>query len=143
MLVPLDMTPEGEAALRFVADAARGGGATVRLLHVAPTPDNVVSAEGRIVAFADQELARMEAEALDYLRTIEARLEGAAVETAIRFGEAVHEILREAEEFEADVIVLTTGYHRTLNRLILGSTAEQVCRKTEVDVVMFRPGAAA
>lgn len=73
ILVPLDETVQAESVLDMVADMARGAGATVRLLHVAPAPDNVVS-DGRVVAYADQEGARLENEGLDYLRPVEVRM---------------------------------------------------------------------
>ncbi len=139
MLVPLDQTLEAEAVLPFVADAVSAG-ATVRLLHVAPQPANVVDVDGYIVAYADQELSRLEAEALDYLRTVEARLPAGAPEFAVRFGDSVDEILLEAKTFGADVVVLTTGHHGGLSRLLVGSTAEQICRRSDCAVMIVRPG---
>jgi universal stress protein A len=139
ILVPLDQTPNAESVVPLVADAARGGGATVRLLHVAPPPDNVVNADGLVVAYADQEALRMEAEALDYLRTMEVAFDGVPVETSVRFGDPVTEILREAEAFGADLIALTSGPRRPLTRLVLGGTAEQVSRRTGAAVLVFRP----
>jgi len=140
MLVPLDLTVDSASVLPLVADAARGGGATVRLLHVAPVPGNVMSAEGRLVAYADQEMARLEAEAQDYLRAEAARLQGLPVECVVRFGEPVPEILAEAERFEADLVAMTTRRRPRLSRLVLGSTAEEICRRAEIPVVVFRPG---
>ena len=140
ILVPLDQTLEAEAALPLVVGAAREMGATVRLLHVAPSPENVTDAGGRIVAFADQEAARLEAEAMDYLRTVEARLDGIAVERSVRFGDPIDEILLETDEFGADLIALTTRCPARLARLVLGSTADQICRRIDVAVLVYRPG---
>jgi len=139
MLVPLDQTLEGEAVLSVVADALAMG-TTVRLLHVTPRPVNVTDADGRIVAYADQELSRLEDETFDYLRTIEARLAAGPVEYAVRFGDVVEQIIAEADAFGADVIALTTGHHRDLCHYVLGSTAEQICRRTDVTVLITRPG---
>lgn len=139
ILVPLDQTPEAEEIVPLVADTARGAGATVRLLHVAPFADNVLDADGRIVAYADQETARLEAEGLDYLRTIEARLEGIPVELAVRFGEPVREILAEAETFNADLIAVTAHAASRIVRLVLGSIVDQVCRRAPVAVMVMRP----
>lgn len=136
VLVPLDETGEAERAIDLVADLARGSGATVRLLHVAPVPDNIVS-DGRIVAYADQEGARLENEAMDYLRAVEARL-GLPTEGAVRFGEPVAEILKEADAFAADLIVMSTKAASGLSRLVLGSVAEQVLKKASAPVVLFR-----
>jgi nucleotide-binding universal stress UspA family protein len=136
VLVPLDQTVEAEGVLAVVADLVKGGEALLRLLHVAPVPDNIVS-DGRIVAYADQEGARLQAEGEDYLRAIEARL-GLPVEVAVRFGDAVPEILRESEAFGADLIVMSTASASGLSRLLLGSVAEQVLRRAPVPVVLYR-----
>src|SRR4029450_10996780 len=42
----------------LAADLARGSGGHVRLLQVYPVPEHRVSTEGRVVAFADQEMDR-------------------------------------------------------------------------------------
>jgi len=139
ILVPLDLTSEAESVLPVVADAAHTAGATVRLLHVAPIPDSVEGIDGHIVAYADQETARLEAEATDYLRTA-ARLVGIDAETVVRFGEPAREIVREAETFGADLIALATRPRGQLSRLILGSTSEQVCHRTDLPVMVYRPG---
>ncbi|MBI2215786.1 MAG: universal stress protein [Candidatus Rokubacteria bacterium] len=138
ILVPLDLTPEAEAVLPLVVDAARGGGATVRLLHVAPHAESVVDADGNVLAYADQEAARLEAEASDYLSTVEAQFDGVPVEWAVRSGDPVSEILLESEAFGADLIAFTTCCPHRLTRLVLGSTADQVCRRTDAAVLVYR-----
>jgi nucleotide-binding universal stress UspA family protein len=136
VLVPLDETVEAESVVDLVADLAKGGGASVRLLHVAPVPDNVVS-DGKIVAYADQEGARLESEGMDYLRAIEARL-GVPAECVVRFGEPVREILTEADAFGADLVVMSTKAASGLSRVVLGSVAELVLRKAAAPVMLYR-----
>jgi nucleotide-binding universal stress UspA family protein len=140
ILVPLDESPAAEAVLPLVADTARGAGATVRLLHVSPVPGPIVAKDGRVVAYADQEMARLEADGLDYLHTAEARLDGVPVDSVVRFGEPAEEILREAEAFGADLIAVTTAGRSGIGRVALGSVAETVFRKAPVAVVLFYPG---
>lgn len=135
VLVPLDESPEAEAVVSVVADLVKGG-ATVRLLQVAPVPDNLMS-DGRLVAYADQEGARLEAKAMDYLRAIEARL-GAPAECAVRFGDPAKEILREADAFAADLIVVSTRAPRGLAGVRLGRVPEQVLRKATAAVIVYR-----
>ena len=137
ILVPLDQSALAESVIPVVADAARGGAATVRLLHVAPMPQNRVNDEGRVVAYTDQEMARLEAEAQDYLRTAGLPLAGVAVEYAVRFGEPAKEILLEAEAFDADLIAVTTAGRSGLSRTVLGSVAEQVFKKSDVPVMLY------
>jgi nucleotide-binding universal stress UspA family protein len=137
-LVPLDRSPEAESVVSLVAGAARDTGGTVRLLHVGPVPGNVVSKEGVIVAYADQEMARLEADALDYLRAVELRFDDVPVELAVRFGDPAEEILKEAEDFGAEVIVVATTCRSGFRRALLGSVAEEVLRKATATVVLVR-----
>ena len=94
IVLPLDGSPIAESVLPVVADLARAGGASVRLLRVMPLPDNFEDARGRVIAYADQEMERLEAEARDYLRTVETRLGGLPVESRVRFGDPLDEILK-------------------------------------------------
>jgi universal stress protein A len=141
ILVPLDLKTEPDAVTRVVADAARGAGATVRLLYVAPRPDAVVDVDGRIIAYADQEGARLEAEALDYLRAVEIALDDVPVESIVRFGDPAEEILREADEFGADLIALATPRGAGLKHCIPGGTAARVWRRANAAVMLLQPPA--
>jgi nucleotide-binding universal stress UspA family protein len=137
ILVPLDQSPLAEAVIPLVADLARGGGATVRLIHVAQEPTSRLSPEGRVVAYVDQEMARLEGEGLDYLAAVEVQLLGVAVERVVRFGDAATEILREAEAFGADLIVVCTAGRSAVRRTVLGSVAEQVFRRSAIPVLLY------
>jgi len=138
ILVPLDEAVPAETVIEAVAVLARGAGATIRLLHVAPTPDNVLDDEGRILAYADQEGARLEIEALDYLRRAAAVIGDVAVECAVRFGDPVREILEDAEAWEADLIAMATRGRGSLSLVLLGSVAEHVFRRSTAPVMLVR-----
>jgi nucleotide-binding universal stress UspA family protein len=139
ILVPLDRSELAETIMPLVAGLARGAGATVRLLHVVPVPENVVSKEGRVVAYADQEMERLETESLNHLKGIVARL-GVPAECVVRFGDDADEILREAETYGADLVAVTTAGKSGLKRLVMGSVAEQVFRRARVPVLLYHPG---
>lgn len=141
ILVPVDLKTEPDTVAQVVAEAARGAGATVRLLHVAPVASSVVDSDGRVVSYADQEAARLESEALDYLRTIEIVLDGVPVEFVVRFGDPAEEILSEAEAFGADLIALTTPRGARLCRFVLGGTVARVCRHASAAVMLLQPPA--
>ena len=139
ILIPLDRSNVAETIVPLVADLARGAGATVRLLHVAPVPENVTSTKGRVVAYVDQEMERLEAEGLDHLKSVAARL-SVPTECVVRFGDDVDEILRETEACGADLLAVTTAGKSGLQRIALGSVAEQVFRRAQVPVLLYRPG---
>jgi len=142
IVLPLDGSPVAESVLPVVADLARAGGGSVRLLRVMPLPNNCVDADGRVVAYADQEMERLEAKGLDYLRTVETRLGGLPIESHIRFGDPLDEILKEADDFDADLIAVTTAGRSGLGRAVLGSVAERVFRKAGTPVLLYRPSPA-
>jgi len=139
IVVPLDASPVAESVLPVVADLARAGGASIRLLRVEPLPDNCVGSDGRVIAYADQEMARLEAEGLDYLGTVAARLGGIPVESRVRFGDPLDEILKEADAFDADLIAVTTAGRSGVGRAVLGSVADRVFRKAGAPVLLYRP----
>lgn len=138
ILVPLDDGSNCATILPLVADLARGG-ATVRLVHVAPTPDNLVDSDGRIIAYAGQEMQRLETEWRDSLVADESVLDGVSLEHVVRFGDPVGEILAEADEFSADLIVVTTSCRSAVTRRLLGSIAEHVVRRATPAVLLLRP----
>ena len=136
--VPLSRRERTEAVLPMVADAARSAGATLRLLHVAPYPQMRTSPDGRVIAYVDQETDRLEAESQEYLREVEGRLEGVAVELRVQFGDPAHEIVLEAEAFGADLITMVTPRPRWLGPRLLGKVARRVLRRATAPVMLLR-----
>lgn len=136
ILLPLAQADAVPSAIGLVADTARGSGATVRLLHVAPLPRERVTHDGRVVAYANQEMERIEHEHRRDLRTAEALLDGVPVETVVRFGDPAREILIEAEAFGADVIVVPTRRRRWLPQ-VLRRVAGTLLRKSDVPVLVL------
>jgi len=140
ILVPLDDAPESATVLDTVREIARAEDATVRLLHVAPRPEAVVNDEGRVIAYADQESARVEHEVVDYLHRLLGRLTGVRTEFTVRFGDPVEEIVREAESENVELIAMATHRRTGAARLIGGSVAETVERATTRPVLLVRYG---
>jgi nucleotide-binding universal stress UspA family protein len=138
ILVPLDGTESAEAAAALAAELARGSGGGVRLLQVYPVPEHRVSTTGRVVAYADQEMERLSAEGRDYLESVEAQLAPVSAETVVRFGKPEHEILVEAEAFDADMIVVTAARRNWLERLTGSGLGEKLLHASPVPVVLVR-----
>ena len=138
ILVPLKSTEPAASFVEALGGLARGTGATVRLLHVGPLHDNIIGDDGRLVAYADQETRRLEAEARDFMQVVAIALDGVPVEFAVRFGDPAPEILEEADAFGADLVVLGVGARRHFRAL--GGVAEQVFRRAAVPLALLRAG---
>jgi len=140
ILVPLDGTSGSEAVLPSVGELARAEGARVRLLCVAPPPAEVRTSDDRVIAYADQETARIEAETLAYLRHAGERLHGVKVDVAVRFGEPAGQIIEEAVATNAAMIAMASHRRSGIGRLVKGSVAERVERATRVPVMFVQRG---
>jgi nucleotide-binding universal stress UspA family protein len=140
ILVPLDGRPGSEAVIDTVGFLARTAGATVRLLRVARRVEPVVSDDGRVIAFADQEAGRVEREARAYLDGLAARLPGVAVECAVRFGDPVAEIVEDAESAGAEVIAMASRRRAGAARQVRRSVARRLGRRTRIPLVLVPYG---
>ena len=138
ILVPLKPIEPPRSFIETLAGLARGAGATNRLLQVGPPHDSIVDQDGRLVAYADQETRRLEAEAQDFMQVVAIALDGVPVELAVRFGDPAREILDEAAAFGADLIMLPV----TPRRWWLGrdGVAGQVLRRATAAVALVRTG---
>ena len=137
ILVPLGPRDDAESLIPLVADLARGAGATVRLLHVAPLPQNRIGEYSRIVAFASQERERLEARGQDHLAAVGAPLDGLAVEHRVRFGDLAEETVLESDVFGAELIALGARPRRWWRPLAPGRTAKRIARRTTAPVMVL------
>ena len=136
ILVPLD---RGDRPIVPVVGAlARGAGATVRLLRVVPVPEMRIGDYGRVVSYIDQEMESARSRAQDDLRSVAAELDDVPVESVVRFGDPVDEILLEADAFSADVIAMAEPRRGVLSRAVRTTVAGRVAHKAETPVLVLR-----
>jgi CBS domain-containing protein/nucleotide-binding universal stress UspA family protein len=136
ILVPLDEAGDHARVLAAARSLAKRTPAGLRLLRVTPMPEAVIGSDGRTVSFSDQEAARVQYEVLRELREAAPDLWGVPVDYAVRFGETVEEIVREAEAADVDLIVMATHRRTGVQRLLRGSVAEDVERQTTRPVLL-------
>ncbi len=138
ILLPLDRREDAGLVARLVAQIARGEGATVRLLHVSPLPENRLDERDRVIVYASQEMERLQAAGLACLEEVErVELDGVSVESVVRFGNPAREILLEAEAFGADLIAMATANGTSLRRVLRPGASKQVVRKAKVPVLLL------
>ena len=62
------------------------------------------------------------------------------VQVSVRAGDPGHEIVKYAQEAEADVIVMPSHGRRGFSRLMIGSVTERVVRLSPCDVLVLKTG---
>ena len=126
ILVPLDGTPESNAALPAARTMAHATGASVFLLQVLESPEA-------------EALAKDTAEKL---RRVADELAGSGlrVESAVLPGQAANEILQQVHEQGADLVIMRTRGHAGIQRAVMGSVAERLLSRSDVPIIMLRPG---
>jgi len=134
ILVAVDFEAASMAAIRTAAELARALEGRVVVMHSFSMPRSL-SRDLSESLLADVHRQARDA-ALRPLNDLRSRW---GVETMLREGEPATEILRAAEEVHADRIVMGTHGRRGLDRLMLGSVAEAVVRKSQVPVMVVRP----
>lgn len=142
ILVPFDGSPTSEAGVHEAVRVARMGAGTLRLIHVIED----VPYAGEATAYGSWPSDRTQA-ALDrgheLLRLCAARVaaQGVAVETVLVEGgghRLQQHVAEQAADWPADLIVLGTHGRRGVQRVVLGSDAEQIVRLSEVPVLLVR-----
>jgi len=108
----------------------------------APAPGAVREVPpARTVEDRTQAYERARDQLWEYLEACGAGLRerGLEVEVVVRFGEPVEEILAEAKECKADLIMMATHGHSALAQVIFGSVASRVVGSGVRPVLLVRP----
>jgi nucleotide-binding universal stress UspA family protein len=143
VLVPLDGSRESEAALKMARAVARSRGARIRLLRVMPPAEPVVDGADRVIAYVDQEAARLTNEATDYLHALRARIGRFEVEEVVRFGTPAAEIVAESRARDVTFVVMAAHPRTWLRWLLRRSVTRRVERAARVPVLRTPYAAAA
>lgn len=142
ILVPIDGSPTSEHALAEAVKLAKLCSATVRLVHVVDPLSHVTGFERPDVYVSEIVPAmRRAAEALLGKARDGVAAGGVPAETALveSLGERVSEVvLDQARSWPADLIVIGTHGRRGVDRVLMGSDAEQVARRSPVPVLLVR-----
>jgi nucleotide-binding universal stress UspA family protein len=141
ILVPLDSSRFGEAALSTVKKLVRLPEDRVVLTQICHPPDKPYFEDKTPF---EEELHTLRDIADEYLREVRLRLEAEELEfveidVEVRTGEPVSEIVALATEKNVDLILMATHGRTGLERVLLGSVAGAVLRSSDVPVVLVRP----
>jgi len=140
ILVPLDGSELAQRALPLAAELARRSGAPVELVHVhVPISPDPIHVEGLPVIDEDMHSLRRAHERA-YLEQARDRLgPGVAASAALLDGPVATSLSAHARAVGAWLILLTTHGRGGLERIWLGSVADELARVSPVPVLLIRP----
>ena len=146
ILIPLDSSRIGEAALVYVEELvgklSPKTEVEVTLLQVISALTHyVIAGEASVqVPYNDQEIAQIQRKARSYLNKAGDGLKssGATVKTKVTTGSAAEEIMRVADQIQADMIAMSTHGRHGLSRWAFGSVTDKVLRAGKAPVLVVR-----
>lgn len=146
VLIPLDGSKVGEAALpvirKLIAKLSPEISVEVTLLGVIASLTHwvVVGEASAPISYTEEELKGIEQRVHNYLDQASEALKSQEIicKTMVRTGNAAEEILKAADEINADMIAMSTHGRSGLRRLAFGSVTDKVLRGASVPVLMVR-----
>ncbi len=145
ILVPLDGSVFGEAALPCAEELARTSGARLVLMQtVTPHHLEIELAETRsphLAKLSQEYLEHATVAARSYLAGIQKSLSerGIAVQSLVETGQAAEAILSCARSNGVDMIAMSTRGRSGISALVMGSVANKVLYSAEVPVLLAKP----
>jgi nucleotide-binding universal stress UspA family protein len=146
ILVPLDGSTVGEAALPYIEDLvgklSPGGKVEVTLIQVVSQLVHyvVVGEEAVRTPYSKPEIDLMRKNASEYLHDTGAKLRenGASTSVRVEVGSAAEKIVTVADELEVDMVAMSSHGRSGLGRLAFGSVTDKVLHSCDRPVLVVR-----
>ncbi len=143
VVVPLDGSKFGEFALPWAMSIARRSGATLRLVRVAPPLGDAYFWAPLPGSSVEAELKEhLHADAMAYLDGVAVRLRNAGagrIACAVIDGEVSEAIKKDCANSHTDMLVMTSHGRGQVERIWLGSVADELIRSLTIPVLLVRP----
>ena len=134
ILFPTDFSHTGDKALAMAESLARDSGAKIFIVHVEEPPTAYGGGE-MYYGMLEPDLEHLK-ELLEKVKPKDLQLD---YEQHMVTGEPADAIARFADEHDIDIIVMGTHGRTGLMRLLMGSVAEAVVRRSKCAVLTVKP----
>jgi nucleotide-binding universal stress UspA family protein len=144
ILIPLDGSIHGEAALRYVENLIAGLKPQQKpeciLFHVVNMEPHVVSTSFSVEPYTVKETDQAANEALCYLQKAGEALKSRGIKVGyeVARGKIIDEIVKAEKEFGADLVVIAAHGQSGIGHWAFGNIAEKVLRSGTLPVLMVR-----
>lgn len=142
ILVPTDGSDTATCGLRHAIELAKDQNAQIRIIHI--VDELVMGSSPAYAVVMDNVIDDLRAAGKSILQSAQKMVRDAGVTVDTQLieafgGRAGEHILKTAQEWPADLIVCGTHGRRGLRRIVLGSDAEYLVRRTPVPILLVRP----
>ncbi|MGN6267759.1 MAG: universal stress protein [Ginsengibacter sp.] len=147
ILIALDYNPTAQHILEAGYELARSMGAEVILMHVVADYTYYSSLDYSPILGFDQfsnlgamqldSVTQLENAANEYLEHLKAQFGNSSIKTLIKDGDAGEGIVEASDNLGVDVVVLGSHSRRGLDKILMGSVAEKVLRKSKIPLYII------
>ena len=134
ILVAVENSQADGTILAHVARLAKLTGAQLLLVHVA---DGWAARHYDDLKLRESEEMKADREYLEQLKR-DLTSQGFIVETRLARGDPASELIKAAEDQNADLIAMSTHGHRFISDVLLGATADRVRHLVKIPVLLLR-----
>jgi len=143
ILLATDGSPSSEVAARSIAVRPWPAGSAVKIIsvadvHLAPAPGNWFVPDSHYLKL----LHDLQEHARDAIEQAEAEIKeknpALTLSSEIIVGNTRETILKQAEDWGANLIVLGSHGHKGINRFLLGSTSQAIAARAKCSVEIVR-----
>ena len=147
ILCPTDYSPTSDNAVRYAVEFARKVGAHVRFVHilssgVVPEKKEVTSVDAVASIVRPEEDSDVLPDNFSQVLMAEKK-KGLNADFRVLKGEAPKVIAEQAHSWGADLIIMGSHGRTGLQRIMMGSVAEEVFRCSDIPVLLVKEQAAA
>lgn len=140
ILAPLDGSSIGEAALSYVKTIVKALNCEVILLRVVEIVQRVHTVGGLDhFVYSEQQIERMEDEALKYLEKARQQFDKGNVKIILRTGDPAQEIIRLSTEENVNVVAMSSHGKSGIMRWVMGSVSSKILQAGEAPLLLVRP----
>lgn len=145
ILIALDYNPSAQKVAETGHELAKSMGAQTILLHIISDAtyysslnySPIMGFESFSNAIEANSAEGLKKAALDYLDKSKEHLKDNTIQTIVRSGVFSEAILNAAKELNVDIIVMGTHSRRGLEKILLGSVAENVLRNSSIPLFII------
>jgi len=139
VLLPTDFSEASEKAIQYALNITKGTNPEVRLIHIVETYPAIAYTGGAVWSNTqfEKQLYENAQEQMDTLLKKLSNPKNVTTKIEVYFGATAARIIHEAQEFGADLIVMSTHGRSGIERFFLGSVTERVIRMTQCPVMVI------